>query len=52
MNPASPRRHRSAHAADRRRRRWRLSRYSLVPALLALIGMLALAYPTAASWAS
>ena len=58
MNPESPRRHRSAHAAraartaGRRRRRWRLSRYSLVPALLALIGMLALAYPTAASWVS
>ena len=55
MTPVSPRRHRSTHrarAADRRGRRWRLSRYSLVPALLALIGMLALAYPTAASWVS
>ena len=33
-------------------RRWRLSRFSLVPALLALIGMLTFTYPTAASWFS
>ena len=57
MSPRSSSRHnpsrqRSDRAVSKGERRWRLSRFSLVPALLALIGMLAFAYPTAASWVS
>ncbi|QWW19265.1 class C sortase [Schaalia sp. 19OD2882] len=37
----------AAHGA---RPRWRLNRLSLLPALLALLGILALSYPTVAAW--
>ena len=53
MSPRrNPSRQRSNRAVSKGERRWRLSRFCLVPALLALIGMLAFAYPTAASWVS
>ena len=45
-----PRRRPSARAA--RSGRWRLSRSSLIPATLALAGMIVFAYPTIASWIS
>ena len=45
-----PRRRPSARAA--RSGRWRLSRSSLIPATLALAGMIVFSYPTIASWIS
>ncbi|MDC4232156.1 class C sortase [Actinomyces sp. B33] len=33
-------------------RRWRLNAFSLIPAVFAVVGMLALSYPTVASWIS
>ncbi len=38
-----------AHA-QAHRRRWRLDRYALITAVTAVIGVLALSYPSAASW--
>lgn len=37
---------------EEEKRRWKLNRFSLIPAILAFIGMLVLTYPTAASWIS
>ena len=48
-----PRRRPSARAARAARSgRWRLSRSSLIPATLALAGMIVFSYPTIASWIS
>ena len=52
MSPVKSRRQRSAHTSPKHERRWRFSRFSLIPALLGLLGMLAFTYPTAASWMS
>ncbi|MFT8636527.1 MAG: class C sortase [Pseudoclavibacter sp.] len=40
------------HGAPGQKRRWRLNRLSLLVAAIALVGLVALLYPTAASWVS
>lgn len=41
-----------ADSSADRRRTWRLNRFSLIPAILAIMGVLTLTYPVAASWIS